>query len=78
MSAENRHRLHSSMQPPCDGPQLHAFRDWNSPIQWLERLDVNRPHESGAQAFVFRVRIKSREYALKVVSMGTGLVALIL
>lgn len=54
--------------PPCPGPKLHAFKYRNAPIEWFERLDENRTNHSGIEASVFRVRIKSQDYALKVVS----------
>jgi hypothetical protein len=54
--------------PHCDGPKLHAFKQQDAPIEWLERLDGERASQSGAQACVFKVRIESQLYALKVVS----------
>jgi hypothetical protein len=56
--------------PPCDGPKLHAFAGQNSPIEWLERLDKNREDVSGysSEGYVFKVKIDSQLYALKVVS----------
>ncbi|KFA55694.1 hypothetical protein S40293_05243 [Stachybotrys chartarum IBT 40293] len=52
--------------PPCPGPKLHIFRHHDEPIEWLERLDQYRDEEQHMQGYVFRVRIKSKEYALKV------------
>ncbi|KAH6847092.1 kinetochore Sim4 complex subunit FTA2-domain-containing protein [Chaetomium sp. MPI-CAGE-AT-0009] len=52
--------------PPCDGPRLHAFEHQKAPIEWLERLDGDRTSQSGAEGSVFKVRIKSQLYALKV------------
>lgn len=54
--------------PRCAGPKLHAFEDQKSSIEWLERLDGDRRSQSGAEGCVFKVRIDSRLYALKVVS----------
>ena len=54
--------------PPCNGPKLHAFAHQNAPIEWLGRLDEDQPHTQG---HVFKVRIESQIYALKVVSRST-------
>lgn len=51
--------------PPCRGPKLHEFKHASYPIKWLKRLDEDRTDNEG---FVFQVEIKSKEYALKVVS----------
>lgn len=58
----------ASELPPCPGPKLKAFKHQKAPIEWLERLDENRTEHSGIEASVFRVRIRSQEYAVKVVS----------
>lgn len=64
----NQKLLTSNKLPPCKGPKLHAFRDSSSPITFLELLERAEPYEdSGFQAYVFKVSIKSRIYALKVV-----------
>ncbi|KAK3291896.1 kinetochore Sim4 complex subunit FTA2-domain-containing protein [Chaetomium fimeti] len=52
--------------PPCGGPKLHPFKHQKAPIEWLERLDADRANESGAEGCVFKVRIQSQLYALKV------------
>jgi hypothetical protein len=54
--------------PPCEGPKLRAFEYRNLPIQWLERLDEDRSDDSGIQGAVFKARIMSKDYAVKVVS----------
>ena len=54
--------------PPCTGPKLGAFQHQNSPIKWLERLDEYRKDYSDVQGCVFRATIRSKEYAIKVVS----------
>jgi hypothetical protein len=61
---------HSKDLPPCLGPKLHPFARRNSPIEWLERLDKDREELSGSstEGYVFKVRIDSQLYALKVVS----------
>lgn len=51
--------------PPCAGPKLGAFDDGHTPIEWLERLDIDPP---GSQACVYKVLIDSKVYALKIVS----------
>jgi len=53
--------------PPCEGSQLHAFKHPNAPIEWLERLDEERSRESKNESFVFKARIESRIYAVKIV-----------
>jgi len=45
---------------------LHAFEHQKAPIEWLERIDGDRASQSGPEGSVFKVRIKSRLYALKV------------
>ncbi|KAH8665243.1 kinetochore Sim4 complex subunit FTA2-domain-containing protein [Tricladium varicosporioides] len=52
--------------PPCPGPKLHAFQYRNSPIEWYERLDKDRTNQSGIEGCVFRAKIESRDYAVKV------------
>lgn len=54
--------------PRCDGPKLHAFKHKEASIEWLERLDGDRESQSGAEGCVFKVKIDSQFYALKVVS----------
>ncbi|KAI1874930.1 uncharacterized protein JN550_002359 [Neoarthrinium moseri] len=50
----------------CPGPKIHAFKHQSSPIEWLERIDTGREDHSGAEGVVFKVKIKSQLYALKV------------
>ena len=59
--------------PRCAGPKLHAFGGQKAPIEWLERLDGDRGSQSGAEGCVFKVRIDSRLYALKVVSRSRSM-----
>ena len=56
--------------PPCPGPKLHAFPYQNSPIEWLERLneELEGLPGGGTDGYVFKVKIESQLYALKVVS----------
>ncbi|KAI0870373.1 kinetochore Sim4 complex subunit FTA2-domain-containing protein [Hypoxylon argillaceum] len=60
----NKRLLDSNLLPPCKGPKLHAFADSGAPITFLELLE--RRESYGFQAYVFKVLIKSRVYALKV------------
>ncbi|KAF2971659.1 hypothetical protein GQX73_g1889 [Xylaria multiplex] len=46
--------------PPGDGPNLRQFSLPGAPIQWIKKLG------EGDQAFVYKVRIWSQDYALKV------------
>lgn len=70
----NRQRANTTSDlddlPPCPGPKLHAFPHRNLPIEWLGRLDEDREElsESSTEGYVFKVKIGSRLYALKVVS----------
>ncbi|KAI1348658.1 kinetochore Sim4 complex subunit FTA2-domain-containing protein [Xylaria sp. FL0043] len=63
----NRRLLLSPELPPCDGPKLRAFQYRNDPIEWLGSLE-DRPIPPGSirQGYVFKVKIQSRIYALKV------------
>jgi hypothetical protein len=59
--------------PQYQGPKLHIFEHHMFPIEWLERLDADR---DGMQGYVFRAKINSTFYAIKVVSalfMALGL-----
>ncbi|POR37636.1 Uncharacterized protein TPAR_02165 [Tolypocladium paradoxum] len=59
---------HPEELPPCEGPRLGAFPYHNSPIEWLGRLDEDLDDlaEDGRQGYVFKVKIESHLYALKV------------
>ncbi|CAH0054984.1 unnamed protein product [Clonostachys solani] len=51
--------------PLWPGPKLNLFKHHDSPIEWIERLgeyDWRPPYEG----YVFRARIRNREYAIKV------------
>lgn len=54
--------------PPCPGPKLNVFQYQSSPIKWMERLDDDREEGSETEGYVFRAKIRSRQYAIKVVS----------
>ncbi|KAI0481583.1 kinetochore Sim4 complex subunit FTA2-domain-containing protein [Xylaria cf. heliscus] len=62
------HRLLSSSElPPCDGPKLHAFPYRDDPIEWIGLAeDCPDASNSDRQGYVFKVRIRSQVYALKV------------
>ncbi|KAI1327694.1 kinetochore Sim4 complex subunit FTA2-domain-containing protein [Xylariaceae sp. FL0255] len=62
-AAENRRLLSASYLPECEGPKLGAFPYRKSPITWLEWINEK---ESGGQGYVFKVKIRSIIYALKV------------
>ena len=54
--------------PLCDGPKLGLFQHHGSRIQWLERLNKDDEDEdSPTEGYVFRAKIRNREYAIKVV-----------
>ncbi|KAK7209237.1 hypothetical protein V2G26_016415 [Clonostachys chloroleuca] len=50
--------------PSCDGPKLPLFEHHNSKIEWFEQLGDGG--EATRDGYVFRVKIKRAEYALKV------------
>ncbi|KAI8710492.1 hypothetical protein NCS52_01566300 [Fusarium sp. LHS14.1] len=53
--------------PPCDGPKLELFEHHRCRIRWLERLNKDDDDkDSPAEGYVFRAKIRSREYAIKV------------
>ncbi|KAH6969280.1 kinetochore Sim4 complex subunit FTA2-domain-containing protein [Fusarium avenaceum] len=52
--------------PPCEGPKLNIFEHHKSKIQWLERLDDKDENVCSSEGYVFRARIRGREYAVKV------------
>lgn len=58
--------------PPCVGPKLSAFPQQDAPIEWLERLDDHGDDCVGdwTEGYIFKVRIESRPYALKVVRVS--------
>lgn len=58
--------LNARLLPHCAGPKLHAFEHRRSPIKWLDRVDGHDDEEDGGQAYVFKVEIKRKVYALKV------------
>ena len=64
-AASNRQLMAALELPPCDGPKLRSFENRHAPIEWLNELGHI---ELGEQGYVFKVKIKSRIYALKVVS----------
>lgn len=67
---EDNWRLMSSTElPPCDGPKLQAFKHRSARIHWGDCISGigGEGEDIGSQAYVFKVEIKSRTYALKVV-----------
>ena len=68
--AEDNWRLMSAAElPPCDGPKLQAFKHRSARIRWGDCIGGigDEDEDSGSQAFVFKVEIKAKIYALKVV-----------
>lgn len=68
---EDNWRLMSSAElPPCDGPKLQAFKHRSARIHWGNCIGGigEQGEDIGSQAYVFKVKIKSGTYALKVVS----------
>lgn len=64
----NRKLLMLKELPPCDGPKLHVFEHRRARIEWLELLEKSSPEShSASQGYVFKVKINSKIYALKVV-----------
>ncbi|CAM1505186.1 Fc.00g108230.m01.CDS01 [Cosmosporella sp. VM-42] len=52
--------------PACEGPKLRLFQHHDSHIQWLERLGDDEDEDTPTEGYVFRAKIKHREYAIKV------------
>ncbi|KAI0154194.1 kinetochore Sim4 complex subunit FTA2-domain-containing protein [Xylariaceae sp. FL1272] len=53
--------------PECEGPKLKAFPYPSSHITWLQWINQKEDaSQSGGQGYVFKVKIRSRVYALKV------------
>ncbi|TGJ78287.1 hypothetical protein E0Z10_g10477 [Xylaria hypoxylon] len=50
--------------PPDGGPNLHEFKYPDASIEWIKRLDGE--DREGSEAIVYRVKIASQDYALKV------------
>ncbi|KAI1263807.1 kinetochore Sim4 complex subunit FTA2-domain-containing protein [Xylariaceae sp. FL1019] len=64
---ENWRLLSAAELPECEGPKLKAFPYRYSPITWLDWINQKSPtSQSGGQGYVFKVKIRSRIYALKV------------
>lgn len=66
---EDNWRLMSSTElPPCDGPKIQAFKHRSARIHWGNCIGGigEKGEDIGSQAYVFKVEIKSRTYALKV------------
>ncbi|KAI1291663.1 kinetochore Sim4 complex subunit FTA2-domain-containing protein [Xylaria venustula] len=54
--------------PSCRGPRLAPFQHQDARTTWIKRLGGNRSSESTTQGYVYKVEIKSKIYALKIVS----------
>ncbi|VUC31500.1 unnamed protein product [Clonostachys rosea] len=53
--------------PPCEGPKLKLFEHHNCEIAWGPRLEGDGGDGSSTkQGYAFRVRIKGKDYAIKV------------
>ncbi|KAI0405748.1 kinetochore Sim4 complex subunit FTA2-domain-containing protein [Xylaria palmicola] len=52
--------------PLCPPPAIHPFRDQGASIEWGERLDALPGSGSDAKSFVFKVKINSAPYVVKV------------
>ncbi|KAI0114101.1 kinetochore Sim4 complex subunit FTA2-domain-containing protein [Nemania sp. FL0031] len=50
--------------PPDGGPNISEFKYPNAPIEWIKRLDDDDRQDS--EAYIYQVRIKSQDYALKI------------
>jgi hypothetical protein len=55
--------------PKCDGSKMHPFKDRKSEIKFLSLLSDpdSDSRGSGGHGYVFKVSIKSKLYALKIV-----------
>ncbi|KAI0193825.1 kinetochore Sim4 complex subunit FTA2-domain-containing protein [Astrocystis sublimbata] len=64
---ENRRLLSALELPDCEGPKLGAFSHRKSTITWLEWISHGDGDAiSGGQSYVFKVKIRTRLYVLKV------------
>jgi hypothetical protein len=61
--------MSSTELPPCDGPKLQEFKHRDARIHWGNciRGMGEDGEDIGSQAYVFKVEINSKTYALKVV-----------
>ncbi|OTB00512.1 hypothetical protein M426DRAFT_267424 [Hypoxylon sp. CI-4A] len=62
----NRQLLSLKELPPYKGPKLKAFPIHPGQIEWIQQLERSPESEEGSQGYVFKVKIDSRIYALKV------------
>ncbi len=63
--------------PRCEGPKLSPFKDHKASIEFIKLLSEPDPKERhdespGGHGHVFEVLIKSKPYALKIVSRILG------
>lgn len=65
---KKRTKIESLISPLslCPPPMIHPFRDQGASIEWGERLDAPGS-DSEIKSFVFKVKINSEPYVLKVV-----------
>ena len=72
---DDGHQRHPAKElPPCGGPRHGLFQHDGSRIQWLESLDEDDEDEDKdppTEGYVFRAKIRNREYAIKVVRAGS-------
>ncbi|KAI0545829.1 kinetochore Sim4 complex subunit FTA2-domain-containing protein [Xylaria curta] len=63
-----RNMIESPISPSslCPPPMIHPFKDQKPSIEWGERLDATPESDSDATNFVFKVKINSEPYVLKV------------
>ncbi|KAI1123663.1 kinetochore Sim4 complex subunit FTA2-domain-containing protein [Nemania abortiva] len=68
MSPKKNDRIETPISPlsMCPPPMIHPFKDQDASIEWGERLDTIPGSASEIKAFVFKVKINSEPYVLKV------------
>ncbi|KAI0537761.1 kinetochore Sim4 complex subunit FTA2-domain-containing protein [Xylaria digitata] len=66
---KERNKIERPFSPllPCPPPVIHPFKDQGAPIEWGERLDAIAGDGSETNSFVFKVKLNSEPYVLKVV-----------
>ncbi|KAI1427510.1 kinetochore Sim4 complex subunit FTA2-domain-containing protein [Xylaria sp. FL1777] len=58
----------------CPPPAIHPFKDQDASIEWGERLNYIPESDSQIKSFVFKVKINSEPYVLKVFKFSDPLI----
>ncbi|KAI0874570.1 kinetochore Sim4 complex subunit FTA2-domain-containing protein [Hypoxylon argillaceum] len=65
---KEKNKIDSPLSPTllCPLPVIHPFKDQGASIEWGERLDAFPECDSEKKGFVFKVKINSNPYVLKI------------